>query len=133
MVIGWKHAYLHIMRCWVFSETGWASRSGALRSVQILERISGKAFFQVAKWPSSITVAVRGTGGAMKGKPPWLHGPGHPPQENQKAGSMFGIGHYSFKMHPVHSDEIVSFNSLIEFSARHHQHLLSVSLQTSLI
>lgn len=79
------------MRCWVFSETGWASRSGALRSVQILERISGKAFFQVVKWPSSIIVAVRGTGGAMKGKPPWLHGPGHPPRRIKKQGQCLEL------------------------------------------
>lgn len=77
---------------------------------------------RVVKWPSSIRVAVRGTGHETKGKPPWLHGLGRtPPQENQKAGLMFGIGHYSFKMHPVHSDEI-------EFSDQHHQHLFFLSL-----
>lgn len=43
----------------MFSETGWASRSGALRSVQILERISGKAF-------SSGQVAILNQSGSQR-------------------------------------------------------------------
>lgn len=67
-----------------------------------------------------IRVAVIGSGSAMKGKLPQLHGLCPPlPRENQK--SKVTVAQYSLKMPPVHSDEIW-------FNAQHHQHLLFLSL-----